>query len=101
MTLPGNGGTGYPTLAQRRSLCQECDFGDFENRNYLELNGNPDYQAWVDSGGCPFRRGKPGGFQERCREGFVRILREAQQEKRRQIAVVAHGGTLMSVLLLS
>ena len=79
---------------------RECDFGDFENKNYLELNGNPDYQAWVDSGGTlPFPGGESReGFQERCREGFVRILREAQAEKRRQIAVVAHGGTLMSVL---
>lgn len=78
----------------------ECDFGDFENKNYLELSGNPDYQAWVDSGGTlPFPGGESReGFQERCREGFVRILREAQAEKRRQIAVVAHGGTLMSVL---
>ena len=67
---------------------------------FLELNGNPDYQAWVDSGGTlPFPGGESReGFQERCREGFVRILREAQAEKRRQIAVVAHGGTLMSVL---
>ena len=63
----------YPTLTQREEpLLRECDFGDFENKNYLELNGNPDYQAWVDSGGTlPF----PGGesreaFQERCREGF-------------------------------
>ena len=60
----------YPTLTQREEpLLRECDFGDFENKNYLELNGNPDYQAWVDSGGTlPF----PGGesreaFQERCR----------------------------------
>ena len=105
----------YPTLAQREEpLLRECDFGDFENKNYLELNGNPDYQAWVDScgengdnlvwevdsgGTLPFPGGESReGFQERCREGFVRILREAQAEKRRQIAVVAHGGTLMSVL---
>ena len=37
----------------------ECDFGDFENKNYLELSGNPDYQAWVDSGGIlPFPNGE-------------------------------------------
>ena len=38
------------------------------------------------------------GVQERCREGFVGILVGAQVEKRRQSAVVVHGGTLMSVL---
>lgn len=30
---------------------RECDFGDFENKNYAELNGRADYQAWIDSGG--------------------------------------------------
>ena len=29
----------------------ECDFGEFENKNYQELSGNPNYQKWVDSGG--------------------------------------------------
>ena len=91
----------YPALTQREEpLLRECDFGDFENKNYLELNGNPDYQAWVDSGGTlPF----PGGesreaFQERCREGFLKIMKEALTKKRETVAVVAHGGTLMSVL---
>ena len=37
---------------------QECDFGDFEYKNYAELNGRPDYQAWIDSGGTA---GFPGG----------------------------------------
>lgn len=38
----------------------ECDFGEFENKNYQELSGNPNYQRWVDSGGTlefPGRRG--------------------------------------------
>lgn len=30
---------------------QECDFGDFEGKNYAELSGDPAYQAWIDSGG--------------------------------------------------
>ena len=29
----------------------ETNFGDFEYHNYEELNGNPDYQSWVDRGG--------------------------------------------------
>ena len=44
----------------------ECDFGDFENKNYEELTGNPEYQAWIESGGTlPF----PGG---ESREAFCR-----------------------------
>ena len=38
----------------------ECDFGKFENRNYEELSGMPEYQAWIDSGVSG--RGKPGGI---------------------------------------
>ena len=38
---------------------RECDFGDFENKNYKELSGNGDYQAWIDSNGTlPFPNGE-------------------------------------------
>ena len=30
---------------------REMDFGAFEYKNYQELNGNPDYQRFIDSGG--------------------------------------------------
>ena len=40
----------------------ECDFGDFENKNYQELAGNPDYQEWIESGGMlPFPNGGEQG----------------------------------------
>lgn len=39
----------------------ECDFGEFENKNYLELSDNPRYQEWVDSNGTlPFPGAKAG-----------------------------------------
>lgn len=39
----------------------ECDFGEFENKNYKELEGNPHYQEWIDSNGTlPFREEKAG-----------------------------------------
>ena len=69
----------FPGVPQE--ICRdlrECDFGEFENKNYKELSGNPAYQAWVDSGGTlPF----PGGesreaFQERCRAEFARFSYE-------------------------
>ncbi len=92
---------------------RECDFGDFENKNYQELNGNPDYQKWIDSGGkLPF----PGGesmeaFKRRCQTGFEELVREitelelqvfSDKEKSAgsalRIAVVVHGGTIMAIL---
>lgn len=77
---------------------RECDFGEFEYKNYCELNGNPAYQAYIDSGGmAPF----PGGekmteFVERCVRGFDSILQECDAEK--DIIMVVHGGTIMAVL---
>ncbi len=39
----------------------ECDFGEFENKNYQELDGNANYQSWIDSGGLlPFPGGESG-----------------------------------------
>lgn len=77
----------------------ECSFGDFEYCNYEELNGNPDYQKFIDSMG---RSGFPGGegrdeFQRRCLRGFYGIL---QREKgcQEDIALVVHGGTIMAIL---
>ncbi len=51
----------------------ECDFGEFENKNYKELDGDPAYQAWIDSGGmAPF----PGGeSRERFRLRSIRAFR--------------------------
>ena len=59
---------------------RECDFGEFENKSYADLNGRADYQAWIDSGGeQPF----PGGesraqFAARCVAAF-----EASVSKRK------------------
>lgn len=80
---------------------RECDFGEFEYRNYEELNGNPDYQRYIDTGGtCGF----PGGetlreFQDRCVRGFCGVLDSLWDPGRSQtIAMVVHGGTIMALL---
>lgn len=51
---------------------RECDFGEFENKNYRELSGNVDYQRWIDSGGrLPFPGGESmSSFQERVCRAF-------------------------------
>ena len=45
---------------------EEMDFGDFEYKNYHELNGNAAYQAWIDSGGtdCLPKWGGQGTIQQ-------------------------------------
>lgn len=40
---------------------REMDFGEFEGKNYIELQKNPNYQAWIESNGTlPF----PGGEEQ-------------------------------------
>lgn len=81
----------------------ECDFGEFEYCNYEELNGNPDYQRFIDSEG---RSGFPGGedreqFQSRCLCGFQEILQKEAAHRAEDgagIALVVHGGTIMAIL---
>ncbi|MCI5902211.1 MAG: histidine phosphatase family protein [Blautia sp.] len=78
----------------------ECDFGDFENKNYLELAGNADYQRWIDSGGMiPF----PGGesreaFRVRTEKGFERIIQECLKDHTESAAIVLHGGNIMNLM---
>lgn len=49
----------FPKMKQRVIVdFRECEFGEFEYKNYEELNGNPDYQRFIDTmGECGF----PGG----------------------------------------
>lgn len=76
---------------------RECDFGAFEGKNYAELNGDGDYQAWIDSGGeLPF----PGGesreaFAARSVRAFEALDPFALEE---DCALVVHGGTIMAVM---
>lgn len=80
----------------------EMDFGQFEYKNYRELNGNPDYQAWIDSGGTiAFPGGESrAGFIKRSMEGFARLQEQLKKEVEpvHRICCIVHGGTIMAVL---
>ena len=88
---------------KKQEVCdafRECDFGQFENRNYEELKNRPEYQRWIDSGGM---EAFPGGesrerFAGRCLEGFVQKVTELQERKIERAAFVVHGGTIMAIL---
>lgn len=79
---------------------RECDFGEFEYKSYQELNGNPDFQKFIDSGGeCGF----PGGetlrsFQDRCVEAFEGLIEQELGRQAGSCALVVHGGTIMAIL---
>lgn len=78
----------------------ECDFGEFENKNYKELADNPHYQAWIDSNGeLPF----PGGesretFRRRSVRGMEKAVNGCIRNRITRAALVAHGGTIMNIM---
>ena len=88
---------------------REMDFGAFEGKNYQELNGDPRYQAWIDSGGT---LAFPGGenredFIARCVEGMELVMeylrsqfvgQSSAQQSTLKFAAVVHGGTIMALL---
>ena len=78
----------------------EMDFGDFEGRNYLEMEHDQAYRAWVD-GGCMGRC--PGGesrpeFSRRVCGAFEALVEQAARQGRQELVIVAHGGVQMAVM---
>ena len=78
----------------------ECDFGEFENKNYKELAGNANYQAWIDSDGrLPFPKGES---REDCRSrnlmGFGEAVDLCIRQGISSAAFVIHGGTIMNLM---
>lgn len=78
----------------------ECNFGEFEKKNYKELSQNADYQAWIDSNGMlPF----PGGesreeFIRRTIKGFQKAVIGCIRNRISLGALVIHGGTIMNIM---
>lgn len=79
---------------------KEMDFGMLEPHNHEELDGDPDYQAWIDSGGLAEI---PGGesiasFSQRAMRGLAAAVRQAASSTSKEIYAVAHGGTIMAIM---
>ena len=65
----------FPDAEKRvRTGLRETDFGAFEGKNYQELNGRADYQA------------------------FEAAVKELYSEKTGRAAFVVHGGSIMAIL---
>lgn len=85
---------------------EEMDFGDFEGKNYSELQGDERYQRWIDSNGTlPFPNGEcRKDFIERCKQGFYRMLKqisvlsESKAGHDITVGLIVHGGTIMALL---
>lgn len=77
---------------------RECDFGDFEGKNHVELSEIPEYQKWLDNGGLgTFPNGEDSNkFRARSVDGFMKAVEENKTVS--VISFVVHGGTIMSIL---
>lgn len=78
---------------------REIDFGRFEGKNYEELNGDEDYQAYIDSGG---RMTFPGGedmktYSEMVMKGLDEVVSIARKKDVERAAAIVHGGTIMAI----
>lgn len=92
----------------------EMDFGQYEGKNYKDLQGDPYYQKWIDSNGTlPFPQGESQEtFVWRCIKGLERtsqviehyLLQASNQELLRKkeatlsVTAVIHGGTIMALM---
>ena len=88
----------YPDISPRIIPdFRECDFGAFENKNYEDLCDDACYQAWIDSGGnLPFPDGESRAeFAARSLAAFRSLLPDI---RRIPSAIIAHGGTIMSIM---
>lgn len=78
---------------------RECDFGDYEGKTIDELKDDPEYQKWA-SGSI---QAAPNGenskdFQLRCCAAFEKIVDQLMRAGKTTAVIMAHGGTIMSIL---
>ena len=90
-----------PTVVEE---LRETDFGMFEGKTYEELisgaDTQGDYQAWIESGGTMKIPGGEGMEESQARSlaGFRKAVDLALAEDAESLIIIAHGGTVMSVM---
>ena len=79
---------------------KECNFGEFEYKTYEDLKNFPEYKKWIDSNGMSaFPKGESGiDFRKRSIEGFNELIKNALNKNYNKIAIICHGGTIMSIM---
>ncbi len=91
----------YPdNFIQKVDSLREYNFGQFENRSMEELQGDPAFTAWMDSGmtGAPEGGESREQFEQRLILGFNEVILDMMREGITSAALVSHGGVLMYLL---
>ena len=79
---------------------KEMRFGSFEGRNYIEMEHDPDYLAWVAANcetQCPDGERKDQ-FSDRICRTFAALVDKALAEQQKMLVILAHGGTQMAAM---
>ena len=78
---------------------REIDFGRFEGKTYSELNGDEQYQRWIDSNAqLPFPNGESRDeFIKRTMSGLEQCATFMKKGIKTAVAAV-HGGTIMAII---
>ena len=79
---------------------KECDFGDFEGKSAEDLKDDKRFEKWISEGGSSSPPNGENGteFQERCCKAFEKIVNGVITAGITEGVIVAHGGTIMSIL---
>lgn len=89
----------YAKLVPVDALKEMC-FGSFEGRNYVEMEHDPDYLAWVAANcesQCPDGERKTE-FSDRICKAFAALVDKALADGEELLVILAHGGTQMAAL---
>ncbi|MBE6729327.1 MAG: phosphoglycerate mutase family protein [Ruminococcaceae bacterium] len=90
----------YPEFsAENIDNLTEYDFGEFEGKNALQLESNPDFYKWT-SGQIS---SPPGGedsteFAKRVCLGFHEVVEDMMANGITRAAIIMHGGAIMTLL---
>lgn len=79
---------------------RECDFGDWEGKTAAELENDPVFLRWMEDGG---KAAPPNGesgamFMYRVCAAFEKLVESLMRSGTTSAVIVAHGGTIMSIL---
>ncbi len=79
---------------------REMCFGIFQGRNYIEMEHDPEYIAWVGEnceGCCPGGERK-AEFSGRTCNAFAPLVDQALQRGEEMLVILAHGGSQMAIM---
>lgn len=86
-------------LAPVQDLREMC-FGIFEGRNYVQMENDADYRAWVGDdcmGRCPGGESR-AEFSARTCAAFAQLVDGALARSEEMLVIMAHGRTQMAVM---